>query len=133
MDKFDFLIGTWHMEYTSHEGAGTGSFERALDGKYVLLDYSATSPTGEMGAAHGVFAWDPKFEVYRYWWFENSGSYSQATCSFINEKTLLMHWEDTLLNQTFQKTGPDKVELKMNQPNAKGDYNPILEVMFTKK
>ncbi len=57
----------------------------------------------------------------------------QATCNFINEETLLMYWQDTLLIQTFQKTGPDKVELKMKQPNAKGEYDPILEVMFTKK
>ena len=26
MDKYDFLIGTWHMEYTSHKGSGTGTF-----------------------------------------------------------------------------------------------------------
>jgi hypothetical protein len=44
-----------------------------------------------------------------------------------------MHWEDSLLNQTFQKTGPDKVELKMNQPDQKGEYKPILEVAFTRQ
>ena len=133
MDKFDFLIGTWHMEYTSHKGSGTGTFKWALDDKYVFFDYSVSSPTGETGAAHGIFAWDQKFKIYRYWWYENSGSFLQATCNFINEETLLMHWGDTLLIQTFQKMGPDKVELKMKQPNAKGEYDPILEVMFTKK
>jgi hypothetical protein len=68
MDKFDFLIGTWRMEYKSHEGSGPATFQRALDGKYVFLDYSASSPTGETGAAHGIFAWDPKYNIYRYWW-----------------------------------------------------------------
>jgi hypothetical protein len=133
MDKFDFLIGTWHMEYKSTKGLGTGTFKRTLDGKYVFFDYSASGPIGETGAAHGIFAWDQKFKIYRDWWFENSGSFMQATCNFINEETLLMYWQDTLLIQTFQKTGPDKVELKMKQPNAKGEYDPILEVMFTKK
>ena len=133
MDKFDFLIGPWHMEYKSHSGSGTGTFKRALDGKYVFFVYSVSSPTGETGAAHGIFAWDQKAEIYRYWWYENSGNFLQATCNFINEDTLLMHWQDTLLIQTFQKTGPDKVELKMKQPDAKGVYNPILEVKFTKQ
>ncbi len=134
MDKFDFLIGTWRMECTSPvQGTGTATFKRVLDDKYVIIDYSASSPNGETGGAHGIFAWDTKDKIYRYWWFENSGSFSQATCNFINEETLLMHWEDTMLNQTFQKTGPDKVELKMNQPDQKGNYVPILEVTFTKK
>jgi hypothetical protein len=93
----------------------------------------ASMPPGETGAAHGIFAWDQKFKIYRYWWYENSGSFMQATCNFVNEETLLMHRQDTLLIQTFQKTGPDKVELKMKQPDAKGEYDPILEVMFTKK
>ena len=80
MDQFDFLIGTWDMEYISHEGQGTATFKRALDGKYVVLDYSATSPTGEIGAAHGIFVWDEKSKTYRYWWFENSGNYAESTC-----------------------------------------------------
>lgn len=65
-------------------------------------------------------------------WNENSGSFLQATCNFINEETLLMHWQDTHLIQTFQKTGPDRAELKMKRPHTKGEYDPILEVIFTK-
>ena len=133
MDKFEFLLGTWHMECTlPMEGSGTGIFKRALDEKYVFLDYSASSPTGDTGAAHGIFAWDSQFKVYRYWWFENSGSFTQATCDFINDETLLMHWDDTLLIQTFQKTDSNQVELEMKKPNAQGEYEPILKVIFTK-
>jgi hypothetical protein len=121
------------MESKIPEGSGTGTFKRGLDDKYVFLDYSANGPPGETGAAHGIFAWDQKFNIYRYWWYENSGNFAQAACSFVNEETLLMHWQDTQLIQTFQKTGPDEVELKMSQPNAKAEYEPILEVTFTKK
>jgi hypothetical protein len=65
MDKFEFLIGTWNMEYRVPKGSGTGTFKRALDGKYVIFDYSASSPTGETGGAHGIFAWDQKAKTYR--------------------------------------------------------------------
>ncbi len=133
MDKFEFLIGTWHMEYKSHKGSGTGTFQRALDGKYVLLDYSASSPTGETGEAHGVFAWDPKAENYRYWWFESSGNYSEATCEFVGDGLLLMSWHDSLFLQTFQKMDANKVELVMKGPNATAGYDPVLEVLFTRK
>jgi hypothetical protein len=134
MDKFEFLVGAWDMEYTLPlEGSGTATFKRALDDKYVVLDYSASSPTGETGGAHGIFAWDERFSIYRYWWFENSGNFTQADCNFIDDHTLLMHWDDGLLIQTFQKTGPDRVDLAMKSPNAKGEYEPVLKVVFTRK
>lgn len=133
MDKFDFLIGTWHMEDKSTKGSGTGTFKRTLNGKYVFFYYSASGPTGETGAAHGIFAWDQKAKNYRYWWFENSGSYSEATCDFINDGLLLMSWHDSLFLQTFQKMDSNKVELVMKKPNATAGYDPILEVLFTKK
>ena len=68
MDKFDWFIGTWNMEYTLPElaGSGTGTFKKALDDKYVFFDYSASSPTGETGGAHGIFAWDQKTSTYHY-------------------------------------------------------------------
>ena len=64
MKKFDFLIGSWHLDYTIPKNAGTGigTFKRALDDKYVFFDYSTSSETGETGAAHGIFAWDEKVE-----------------------------------------------------------------------
>ena len=121
------------MEYKSPEGSGTGTFRRALDGNYVFFDYSASSPAGETGAAHGIFAWDQKAQNYRYWWFENSGSYSEATCEFVDDGLLLMSWHDSLLLQTFQKVNANTVELVMKKPNATAGYDPVLEVLFTKK
>jgi len=133
MDQFDFLIGTWHMESKSPEGSGTGTFKRALDGKYVFFDYSASFPTGETGAAHGVFAWDQKTKTYKYWWFENSGNYSEATCEFIDDGLLMMNWHDLLFLQTFQKMDSNTVELVMKKPYSTAGYDPILEILFTKE
>ena len=133
MVKFDFLIGTWHMEYTLPKGSGTGIFKRILDGKCVVFDYSACSPAGETGAAHGIFAWDQKAKSYRYWWFESSGSYSEATCNFMSDDLLLMSWHDSLFLQTFQKLDANTVALVMKKPNATAGYDPVLEVLFTKK
>jgi hypothetical protein len=86
MKKFDFLIGEWVLEYRvptsafseAATGTGIGTFRRALNDKFVYLDYSCYLSTGE-GEAHGIFAWDAKMEVYRYWWFESSGSVLTAT------------------------------------------------------
>jgi hypothetical protein len=133
MDKFNFLIGTWHMESKLTKGSGTGTFKRALDGKYVFFDYSARWPTGETATAHGIFAWDQKAETYKYWWFESSGSYSESTCNFMSDDLLLMSWHDSLFLQTFQKVDANKVELVMKQPNATAGYDPVLDVLFTKK
>jgi hypothetical protein len=136
MSKFEFLLGTWDLDYripTSTFGAarsdsGTGSLKKALNDKYVLFDYSTQSGS----EAKGIFAWDDKVKIYRYWWFENSGNFLNATCYFINDETLAMNWHDTLLVQTFTKEGTDKIVLKMQYPSSSKDYELVLEVIFTR-
>ncbi|MGB7062258.1 MAG: hypothetical protein WBF13_07895 [Candidatus Zixiibacteriota bacterium] len=140
MEKFAFLLGDWNLEYKvpksafseAATGNGTGTIKRALDDKYVIFDYSASLTIGE-GAAHGIFAWDEKAKVYRYWWFEDSGSFLTATCNFVNDETLFLNWHDTLLIQTFRKAGLDKMILRMENPDSEGKYELILEVIFTRK
>jgi hypothetical protein len=143
MDKFDFLIGDWNLEYRvpkstfseAATGSGKGIFKRALDDKYVFLDYSCTTSLApeQEGKAHAIFAWDEKTKIYRYWWFESSGNFLQATCNFINDKTLFLNWHDTLLIQTFTKIDPNKVILSMKQPTSEGKYELILEVILTRQ
>ena len=140
MEKFNFLLGDWDLEsrvpksqYSDADtGRGTGTFKRALDDKYVYFDYAASYSTGQ-GQAHGIFAWDEKAKVFRYWWFENSGTFMTATCNFINDETLFMNWHDTIIVQTFTKIDPNKVILRMEHPNSEGEYELILEVIFTRK
>jgi hypothetical protein len=140
MQKFEFLLGDWNLEYRvpkssfgeAATGTGTGTFKRALSDKYVFLDYSCSLTTGR-GQAQGIFAWDDKTKIYRYWWFESSGNFAQATCNFIDDKTLFMNWHDTLLTQTFTKAGPDKVILRMEQPVTGGKSELLMEVIFTRK
>lgn len=140
MEKFDFLLGSWNLEYkiprSRHSeamtGTGRGTFSRALSDKYVIFDYSALIGDGPEGQAHAVFAWDPKIKMYRFWWFESSGNFMTATCDFVSRDTLLLNWHNSLLTQTFRKIGPDKVILAMEEPDVDGEYAPILEVVFSR-
>ncbi len=140
MEKFGFLVGNWNLEYKvprsafseAATGSGTGTFKRALNDKYVYFDYSCSLTTGE-GKAHGIFAWDEKASIYRYWWFESSGRFMKATCHFLNDKTLFLNWHDSLLKQTFEKVNRKKVILRMEHPNSEGNYELVLEVIFTRK
>lgn len=137
IDKFRFLLGAWHLDYKIPESSfskagkdsGTGIFKKILDGKYVQFDYS----TGSGGMAKGIFAWDGHNQQFRYYWFENSGTFQSATCSFINENTLSMNWHDSLFIQTFTGISPDKVILKMRYPSHQGKYLTVLEVLLTRK
>jgi hypothetical protein len=145
MDKFDFLLGTWNLEYKvpksafseAATGTGTGTFKRALNDKYVYFDYTASLTTGDKagkeGGAHGIFAWDEKANAYRYWWFECSGNFMEATCNFVNDDILFLNWHDTLITQTFTKVSANKVILRMEHPIAQEKYELILEVIFTRK
>jgi hypothetical protein len=137
MNKFGFLLGNWNLEYRiaksifseARSDSGTGSFRKALNGKYVFFDYSTKSG----GEAHGIFAWDDKVKIYRFWWFENSGNFMTATCDFIDEQTLNMNWHNSLLVQTFTKDNPDQVTLRMRYPTPKGEYECVLTVILTRK
>lgn len=136
MKKFEFLLGSWNLEYKIPESkfgkagtdVGTGTFKKALNEKYVFFEYSTVSGN----EAKGIFVWDDKAKVYRYWWFENSGNFLSATCNFISDDILAMNWHDSVLVQTFEKVSSGKVILKMQYPSAKGGHEPVLEVVFTK-
>jgi hypothetical protein len=137
MKKFEFLLGSWRLEYRipksifSDAGTdtGTGLFRRALNDQYVFFEYSTKSGS----EANGIFAWDDKDKIYRYWWFENSGNFLTATCNFINDETLAMNWHYTVLVQTFVKEDKDRIILKMKYPNVKGGYKLVLVVILTRK
>jgi hypothetical protein len=140
MKKFEFLIGTWNLEYRvpksqfsePDSGTGTGTFQRALNDKYVYFDYESFL-TGGQGKAHAIFAWDDKVQIYRFWWFEDSGSFQMATCHFINDETLFLSWHETSLIQTFTKVESDKVILRMEHPVAQDKFELILEVILSRK
>jgi L-rhamnose mutarotase len=140
MDKFNFLLGAWKLEYQVPKslfseydsGDGEGEFKRILNNKYVTFDYYAKLSKGE-GAAHAIFFWDKRSNIYRYWWFEDSGEFMEATCNFLNETTLCLNWHNSLLVQTFQLIENGKMILQMRYPSNQNDYEVVLEVVFTKK
>ena len=139
MDKFNFLIGSWEMESyipksrfsDDDSGKGSGEFKRTLNDKYVTFDYSAKYSKGE-GAAHAIFVWDSKSEIYRYWWFEDSGEFNRATCEFIDENTLCLNWDNSIFVQTISKQQNGNIILEMRYPVNKNDYEPVLKVIMKK-
>ena len=140
MEKFRFLIGKWTLKYTIPEsvfsvaatGKGEGTFKRVMNDKYVFFDYKAEFTTGS-AQAHGIFARDDSQGIYRYWWFENSGSFRTATCDFTDDKTLFMNWHDTNLIQTFEKIEDDHIVLKMSSPAKGQHFEPVLIVDLFRK
>lgn len=140
LERFNFLLGDWDLEYRVPKtafsepatGKGMGTFQRALNDQYVYFDYSAKVSTGET-AAHAIFAWDNKSKIYRYWWFEDSGAFLTATCNFIDDEILFINWHHTLLIQTFSKISTDKVLLRMEHPVAQGRFEVVLEVIFRRQ
>lgn len=137
LEKFGFLLGNWNLEYRIPKSSfsevrsekGSGSFKKILADNYILLEYSTESGS----EAKGIFAWDDKVRIFRYWWFENSGSFASATCDFIDSKTLAMNWHDNLFVQTFSKVNRNKVVMKMQYPSILGGHDLIMEVIFTRK
>jgi hypothetical protein len=124
MRALSFLLGDWELDYTvTRQGRttktirGTGSMRYLFDETYLTFDYRTQHvDTGEIGQAHGIFAWDAKSRQYRYYWFESSGSFLQATCVLRDEDTLAMEWLDIDCTQIFQRQSPDTMFLEMRCP-----------------
>jgi len=143
MKPFDFLLGQWALKYRvpksalseATTGSGEGAFRRALNGTSVFFDYSCTlrSAPGQKTTAHGIFIWDGKTGLHRYRWFESTGAFMTAACRFVGKDALLMHWEDSSLVQTFKKTGPAEVLLRMENQNPDGESELVMEVVMSKK
>jgi len=140
MDKFRFLLGRWKLEYKvpksqfnpGDSGEGEGEFKSILNKQYVTFEYHAKLSQGER-AAQGIFAWDKKSKIYRYWWFEDSGEFNEATCDFIDENTLCLNWYNSILIQSFHKVEKGKVILLMKYPFSIDNYKTVLEVVLIKK
>lgn len=137
IDKLEFLLGKWNLCYKipqstfspKGEGTGCGEIKKILNDKYIKFEYQAEINSAKT-AAQGIFGWDDKSKIYRYWWFEDSGSFLTATANFVNPETLHMNWHDSLLIQTFAKVD-DRMVLTMRHPSAVG-YEIILEVIFSR-
>ena len=129
MEQLGFFIGDWNLKYNvpksrlseSATGTGLGTFRWALHDKYIYFDYACSLTIGDV-EAHGIFAWDPKTQIYRFWWFEDSGSFSDAAGDFVNDETLFLKWHGTSLIQTFKKIDEDRLILRMEDKTTKGKY-----------
>ena len=137
IEKFNFLIGQWQLKYeipksifSEHEkGEGTGEFKKVLNDNYVTFNYRAKLKSSET-SAKGIFVWDNKSKLYRYWWFEDSGNFSSATCNFINDETLCLNWHDGLMVQSFKKVSDNEVILRMMYPSDEIQYSIVLKVIL---
>jgi L-rhamnose mutarotase len=139
MDKFQFLLGTWRMDYKILKsrnilediGVGEGTFTSILNDRYVTFDYQVNLKTSQ-AAAHAIFAFDEDRKIYRYWWFEDSGKFMKAMGDFINKNKLMLIWEENQLVQTFHRLKNGNVILSMKNQSDINDHEIILEVLFTK-
>lgn len=140
MEKFSFMLGTWNLEYrvpasrfsAEDKGAGEGVFSKILNDRFVTFDYHAKLSSYET-AAHAIFSWDEKSQIYRFWWFEASGQFMKATCNFTDDTTVYLNWHDSLLIQSFHLLEDGKLVLQMKHPVSINEYEIILEVFFTPK
>ena len=126
-------LETGHLsQWISKTEIDFGTFKWALNDKYIYFDYSCSLTTGD-GEAHGIFAWDPKTKIYRYWWFEDSGSFSEAAGNFIDNETLFLKWHDKSLIQTFNRIDSNRIILRMEGKAASGKFELMLEITFTRE
>jgi hypothetical protein len=69
-----------------------------------------------IGEAHAIFAWDKKSGQYRYYWFEGSGKFLQATGILQDAHTLALEWQDINCTQIFRRVSADAMYLEMQCP-----------------
>jgi hypothetical protein len=137
MRALSFMLGDWELDYTVTQHGrttkpirGTGSLRYLFDATYLTFDYRMLDKeTGEtLGGAHGLFAWDAKAQQYRYYWFESSGTFLEATGVLANDDTLALEWQGVNCTQIFRRLSADAMYLEMRCP----DQDLLLRVDFSR-
>ena len=137
MRALSFMIGEWVLDYTVTQRGhttktmrGTGSLRYMFNATYLTFDYQVLQKdTGEMLAeAHAIFAWDKKLGQYRYYWFESSGNFHQATGILRDADTLALEWQDIHCTQIFRRVSADAMYLEMRCP----EQDLLLRVDFSR-
>jgi hypothetical protein len=125
MRALSFMIGEWALDYTVTQHGqttktirGIGSLRYLFNTTYIIFEYQALQkPTHEMIAeAHAIFVWDKELGQYRYYWFESSGNFHQATGILRDADTLALEWQDIHCTQIFRRVSADAMYLEMQCP-----------------
>jgi hypothetical protein len=92
-----------------------GSLRYLFNATYLTFDYQMLEKSTEVmiGEAHAIFAWDKKLGQYRYYWFESSGNFLQATGILRDDRTLALEWQDIHCTQIFRRVSADAMVLEM--------------------
>ena len=137
MRALSFMVGEWGLDYTVTQHGhttktirGIGSLRYLFNATYLTFDYQMLQKaTGEMiGEAHAIFAWDKKSGQYRYYWFESSGNFLQATGILRDAHTLALEWQDIKCTQIFRRVSADALYLEMQCP----EQDLLLRVDFSR-
>jgi len=137
MRALSFMIGEWELDYTVTQNGrttrtirGTGALRFLFNATYLNFDYQAIEKASGagIGEAHGIFAWDEKAGRYRYYWFESSGSFRQATGVLEDAHTLALEWQEIKCTQIFRSVSTDAMYLEMRCP----EQDLLLRVDFTR-
>jgi len=137
MRALSFMIGEWGLDYTVTQHGhttktirGTGSLRYLFNATYLTFDYQMIEKaTGKMIAeAHAIFAWDKKPRQYRYYWFEDSGTFHRATGVLRDAHTLALEWQDINCTQIFRRVSADAMYLEMQCP----EQDLLLRVDFSR-
>ena len=138
MRALSFMIGEWGLDYavtqhghTTRTIRGNGSLRFLFSATYLAFDYQIFDKTnGAMIAeAHGIFAWDTKAGQYRYYWFESSGSFHQATGVLLDAHILALEWQEIKCTQIFRSLSANAMYLEMRCP----EQGLLLRVDFTRR
>jgi hypothetical protein len=137
MRALSFMVGDWELDYTVTQHGrttkpirGTRSLRYLFDAIYLAFDYrTVDKDTGEAtGGAHGLFAWDGKAQQYRYYWFESSGTFLEATGVLRDDHTLALEWQGLNCTQIFRRVSAYAMYLEMRCP----DEDLLLRVDFSR-
>ncbi|MBS0203303.1 MAG: SgcJ/EcaC family oxidoreductase [Planctomycetes bacterium] len=86
LQSLKWLVGHWVDE--SSDGRVETKCQWSADGNYLLQDYNVRTRRGEMHGTQRI-AWDPLRHVIRSWAFDDSGAFTEATWTSVENAWIL--------------------------------------------
>jgi hypothetical protein len=125
MRALSFMACEWELDYTATQRGqttstirGTGVLWYVFGGTYLTFDYQMRQKDSgkSTGEAHGIFVWEAKTQRDRYYRFESSGTFLQATGVLAGDHTLSLEWTGIDCTQMFRRVNDRALYLEMTCP-----------------
>lgn len=139
-----FIVGEWSGKQTFHTDNGpmvadiTDSATMEVGGRFIEERTTTKLPGGRGGSALHMLSYDPKTDVYKVWWFNDTSPDAQILKGTFDGTKLVLtadvppDYKGPVLRAVYEKVSPTEMKYEFQMKNGES-WRVLFDVDYTKK